>query len=169
MDTEYRIRLSKEPFTFAAAHFITFNGNICEPLHGHNYHVTVELAGPLDENGYVRDFVATREALAKLIAQLNHCVILPTKHPQILVETSADQGHEEVVARYESRRWVFPAEECTLLPIMNTTAELLAKWIGEQLLQSLSDSKAGGTAPTELIVEVDECDGQVGICRLSDL
>lgn len=169
MDTEYRIRLSKEPFTFAAAHFITFNGNICEPLHGHNYHVTVELAGPLDENGYVRDFVATREALAKLIAQLDHCVILPTKHPQILVETSADQGHEEVVARYESRRWVFPAEECTLLPIMNTTAELLAKWIGEQLLQSLSDSKAGGTAPTELIVEVDECDGQVGICRISDL
>ncbi len=169
MKTEYRIRLSKEPFTFAAAHFITYNGNVCEPLHGHNYHVAVELTGLLDENGYVRDFVATRDELAKVIAGLDHCVILPTKHQAISVETIRIEDRDEVVVTYKDRRWVFPASDCTLLPILNTTAELLAKWIGKQLLPSLKEPQTDKMICSEVVIEVDECDGQVGICRLSDL
>ena len=41
----FGVRLRKECHVFAAAHFITFNGNICERLHGHNYAVAVEVAG----------------------------------------------------------------------------------------------------------------------------
>lgn len=169
MHKNFRIRLTKEPFTFSAAHFITYNGNVCEPLHGHNYHVTVELAGPLDENGYVRDFVATRDTLAEIIQQLDHCVILPTQHSAIKVKASNEAGQQEIVATFEERRWVFPVADCKLLPIMNTTAELLAKWIGEQLLPTLLETNQPNSRCTEIVVEVDECDGQVGICRLYDL
>ena len=35
----YRTELNKESMVFSAAHFITFNGNICESIHGHNYGV----------------------------------------------------------------------------------------------------------------------------------
>ncbi|MEZ5948126.1 MAG: 6-carboxytetrahydropterin synthase [Planctomycetaceae bacterium] len=33
----YRVRVTKDHLVFSAAHFITFNGTICERLHGHNW------------------------------------------------------------------------------------------------------------------------------------
>jgi 6-pyruvoyltetrahydropterin/6-carboxytetrahydropterin synthase len=32
----YHIRIAKERHVFSAAHFITYDGDLCEPLHGHN-------------------------------------------------------------------------------------------------------------------------------------
>ena len=37
---------------------------------------------------------------------------------------------DEVVAAFGGRRWVFPQGDCRLLPVANTTAELLAAYIG---------------------------------------
>lgn len=36
-DAQFRVRVTKDHLVFSAAHFITFNGNICERLHGHNW------------------------------------------------------------------------------------------------------------------------------------
>jgi len=69
---EYRVVLQKQQLVFSSAHFITFNGDICECLHGHNYGVIGEVVGPLDENRYVIDFIAFRDTLAKLVKQLDH-------------------------------------------------------------------------------------------------
>ncbi|TWT47417.1 6-pyruvoyl trahydropterin synthase family protein [Botrimarina hoheduenensis] len=156
--TSYGVRLSKESFTFAAAHFITYDGDVCEPLHGHNYALRVELEGPLDENAYVYDFIATRDAIQRLVHQLDHCVLLPTEHPRILVQRVTEAGQDEVIARFEERRWVFPAADCRLLPLPNTTAEMLANWIGRQLIDVLPGL-------TALVVEVEECAGQAGLWR----
>lgn len=159
MSETYRVRLAKEEFTFCAAHFITFAGNTCEPLHGHNYRVSAEVAGPLDENHYVVDFIALRDTLKQLTQQLDHRMLLPTEHPAIRVDL---QG-AEVTARFEERRWVFPASDCVLLPVANTTAELLAKHLGEQLRVNLAPD---GQFPfTWLEVAVDECQGQWGVYR----
>ena len=57
MQERFHVRLEKEYLVFSAAHFITFNQNICERLHGHNYGVRVVVEGPLDENRYVVDFI----------------------------------------------------------------------------------------------------------------
>jgi len=161
----YAIRLEKAAFTFSAAHFITYGGGVCEPLHGHNYRVAIEAEGPLDENAYVLDFVATRDALAAITAGLDHRVLLPTDHAAIRVErVTGPAGGEEVVATFGDRRWVFPAAECVLLPVANTTAELLADWLGRRLLETLAER--GSPVPTGLTVAIDECDGQVGVCRL---
>ena len=161
MSESYHIRLAKEQFVFCAAHFITFNGNVCERLHGHNYRVTADIHGPLDENQYVVDFIAARDALLKITTALDHHVLLPTEHPLIAVTEQAGEGCPEVIARFEQRRWVFPREDCVLLPVANTTAELLARYIGLQLEEALH--AAGHTALTELVISVDECDGQQGI------
>lgn len=160
MSEQYHIRISKDYLVFSAAHFITFAGNICERLYGHNYGVAVEIAGPLDENHYVMDFIAVRDALKKIVDELDHHVLLPKEHPQIRV-VSDDRSVE---ATFEDRRWLFPREDCVLLPLANTTAELLARYIGKRLLDDLS--LAAGCRPAELTVEVDECNGQVGVCRL---
>ena len=57
------VRITKDYLVFSAAHFITYAGDICERLHGHNYRVQAELEGPLDENQYVIDFIVLRDTL----------------------------------------------------------------------------------------------------------
>jgi 6-pyruvoyltetrahydropterin/6-carboxytetrahydropterin synthase len=162
MNERYAVRLDKEYHVFSAAHFITFNGNICERLHGHNYRVAVEVPGPLDENQYVIDFIALRDELRKIVDELDHHVLLPTQHEQIHVHA----GPKEVEAKFEDRRWVFPLEDCVLLPVANTTAELLARYIGLRLLDALEQRTS--SRPKVLEVAVDENCGQWAICRLED-
>lgn len=154
----YRVRVTKDHLVFSAAHFITFNGNICERLHGHNWRTAVEVTGPLDENSYVFDFIALRDRLQEIVNRLDHRVLLPTGHPQIRVQAS----DREVEARFEERRWVFPREDCVLLPVANTTAELIARWIGERLWEAIAP-QARGSIQT-LQIEVEENFGQWAIC-----
>ena len=156
----YRVRVTKDHLVFSAAHFITFNGNVCERLHGHNWRTAVEVAGPLDENHYVFDFIALRDALQAVVNELDHRMLLPTQHPTIRVQPN----EREVEVTFEDRRWVFPREDCVLLPIENTTAERLAWWIGERL-RPLVETSAGGRIES-LRVEVEENFGQWAICEL---
>lgn len=156
------VRVTKDHLVFSAAHFITYNGNICERLHGHNWRVAVEVAGPLDENHYVYDFIALRDAVQRIVSELDHRMLLPTQHPAIRVQA----GSQEVEVRFENRRWVFPREDCILLDVENTTAEKLAWWIGHRLRQQLA--AAGGTSLTRTRVEVEENFGQWGVWEMSD-
>jgi len=162
MSESYWVRVTKDYLVFSAGHFITFNGNVCERLHGHNYRVTAEVFGPLDENHYVIDFIALRNALQAIVLELDHHMLLPTGHPTIKV--TADETSVEAV--FEDRRWVFPRGDCVLLPVPNTTAELLARYIGRRLLDDLAAKT--GARPKRLRIAVDECEGQVGVCELED-
>ncbi|MFP6753331.1 MAG: 6-carboxytetrahydropterin synthase, partial [Pirellulaceae bacterium] len=47
MADKFHVRLEKEQLIFSAAHFITFNDDTCERLHGHNYRVMAEVRGQL--------------------------------------------------------------------------------------------------------------------------
>jgi 6-pyruvoyltetrahydropterin/6-carboxytetrahydropterin synthase len=158
--SQFRVRVTKDHLVFSAAHFITYAGGVCERLHGHNWRTAVELSGPLDENHYVFDFIALRDALQKIVDGLDHRVLLPTRHPQIRVE----ERPAEVEAVFENRRWLFPREDCVLLPIENTTAELIAFWIAGQLQRLLNQTP--NHALESLRVEVEENFGQSAYCAL---
>jgi 6-pyruvoyltetrahydropterin/6-carboxytetrahydropterin synthase len=153
----FHIRLEKEQHVFSAAHFITFNGNVCERLHGHNYRVAMEIGGPLDENQYVVDFIAARDTLSGILAELDHHMLLPDRHPTIRVMPS----EQEVLVVFENRRWIFPRGDCVILPLANTTAELLARYIGEKFLEQLY--ARNHYVPQRLRVAVDENQGQWGV------
>ncbi|MCA9213967.1 MAG: 6-pyruvoyl tetrahydropterin synthase family protein [Planctomycetales bacterium] len=153
---DYRVRVSKDYLVFSAGHFITFNRNICERLHGHNYQVEAEVLGRLDDNHYVVDFIALRDALQKITLELDHYMLLPTEHPMIRVEAN----DKEVVATFENKRWVFPREDCILLPIPNTTTELLAQYIGERLIRDMGTTLTN--TATQIRIAVDENNGQWG-------
>lgn len=154
---KYQVRLEKEQLIFSAAHFITYGDNICERLHGHNYRVRCEVSGKLDENGYVVDFVALRDCLQKIVSDLDHHTLLPLSHESILVR----EEDEEVHVRFGKRRWVFPADNCRILPVANTTAELLARYIARQLMAQ-NDPRLAKSID-ELTVAVDENEGQWGV------
>ena len=161
----HRVELQKQLLTFSAAHFITFtdaSGNtICESIHGHNYAVRCIVEGPLNRDGYVVDFIALRDQLSAITKKMDHRVLLPTEHAQISVQSKEDA----VTVRYEDRRWVFPVEDCLLLPISNTTAELLAGHIADQLI-SVKQSW-GPESLMQLTIGVDENQGQWGEVQIS--
>jgi 6-pyruvoyltetrahydropterin/6-carboxytetrahydropterin synthase len=160
MSETYHVRVEKDYLVFSAAHFITFDGNTCERLHGHNYRVAAEVEGPLDENKYVIDFLALRDAVRSIVVELDHHMLLPTGHPTIKVQ--ANDWRVEV--NFQDRRWEFPRGDCKLLPVENTTTELLARYIGHRLLDDLSARL--GVRPEVLRIELDECYGQSAVCEL---
>lgn len=162
MAESYWVRLTKDYLVFSAAHFITFNGDVCERLHGHNYRVLAEVYGPLDENHYVVDFIALRDLLRDLCLELDHHMLVPTEHP--LIHCQADEASVELT--FHERRWVFPRCDCVLLPVPNTTTELLARYLGRRLLYGIEART--GKRPARIRVQVDECEGQMGVCELTD-
>jgi 6-pyruvoyltetrahydropterin/6-carboxytetrahydropterin synthase len=154
----YTVRVSKDYLVFCAGHFITYDGHECEPLHGHNYRAAAALEGPLDENAYVFDFTRLKRGLRAVVDRLDHRMLLPTKSALIRVT----QTGAEIQAAYRDKRYVFPASDVVLLPIPNTTAEMLAWWISQELQQGLGALPPGVTA---LEVEVDESTGQRAFYR----
>jgi 6-pyruvoyltetrahydropterin/6-carboxytetrahydropterin synthase len=150
----FKVRVTKDYLVFCAGHFITYSGDHCERIHGHNYRVAVEVEDDLDENQYVVDFIALKDLTRAITDELDHRMLLPTRSLKI-------QLHEEgpnIRVAYRDRHWSFPRDECALLPIANTTAELLADYIAARLRQSMT--QRSWNLPRLLRVEVEESFGQ---------
>jgi 6-pyruvoyltetrahydropterin/6-carboxytetrahydropterin synthase len=157
---QYNIRVAGDDLTFSAAHFITLEGGTCERLHGHTYRAAAEVFGPLDDCQCVVDFVAVRNALKAVLAELDHRVLLPTQNAAIRVSSQAG----EIGAVFAERRWVFPEGECVLLPIANTTNEAIARYVGERLAAALKSPH--GVMPEQIRVEIGEGTGCAAVCDL---
>jgi len=157
MNERFTVRVTKDYLVFCSGHFISYEGHQCERLHGHNYRASVEVVGPLDENYYVFDFIALKNCTRQITDELDHFMLLPTKNRLIHVE----EQQERVVVRYKEREWIFPRGDCVLLPIENTTAEMLARYIGQRLLADIT--KNHHFNPEILRVEVEESIGQFAI------
>jgi 6-pyruvoyltetrahydropterin/6-carboxytetrahydropterin synthase len=162
MNERFQVRLRKAVHVFCAGHFITLTDDICEAVHGHNWLVGADVDGPPDRHGMVVDFIKLRDLLSSITARLDHHMLLPTKN-RLLDVSHAEiaPGRAEVTVRFKDRRWVFPADECVLLPVENTTAEWIARWIGHELLAAMDT--AGSPVLGTLRIEVDECLGQSAI------
>jgi 6-pyruvoyltetrahydropterin/6-carboxytetrahydropterin synthase len=151
---QFTVRVTKDYLVFCSGHFITYQGDQCERIHGHNYRTAVEVEGDLDDNHYVIDFIALKDLTKSIIDELDHRMMLPTRSRHI-------QLHEDgpnIRVTYRDRYWSFPREECALVPIANTTAELLANYIADRLRTAMNDR--GWTTPQVLRVEVEESFGQ---------
>ncbi|MHB8620407.1 MAG: 6-pyruvoyl trahydropterin synthase family protein [Chloroflexota bacterium] len=150
------MRLDKADFNFSAAHFCVFPDGR-EPLHGHNYRVYMDLEGDLDALGYVAEFGWLKGLVRDIVATLDHRVLIATDCPSLQVRTSGGQ----VEVRWRDDWWSLPEGDVRQVPVVNTTAELLAGYVWECLRVRLGDH-AGIT----LTVEVEETPGQrAGISR----
>jgi 6-pyruvoyltetrahydropterin/6-carboxytetrahydropterin synthase len=159
MAETYKVRVTKDHLVFCSGHFISYEGDKCERLHGHNYRTAVEIEGDLDANQYVFDFIALKHCTKAITDELDHRMMLPTQNPLIAVEA----GLRSVHVRYRDREWLFPRDDCILLPIENTTAELLARYIARRLVEDLR--RQHHYEPRVLRVEVEENIGQSATCE----
>ncbi len=154
------VRVADDGLVFGAAHFITTAEDDCERLHGHNYRVKAEVYGPLDDNRCVVDFIALRAVLRGILDELDHRVLLAGEHPRIRVEVARQQ----IEAAFGQRRWVFPQDDCRVLPIANTTAESLAEYLAERLRKVLVSQFQ--MRPQRLRIELEESPGLSAVCEL---
>lgn len=156
---QFRIAVSKDGNLFAAAHFITYADGQAEPLHGHNYRIGAELSAPLDAHHLVFDFVRLKREIEAVAAELDHRVLLAAGNPALPVERTAEG---EVVVRSGADRYVFPARDVVVLDVPNTTAEMIAAWIADRLLERLG---ADAGPLTRIEVELEETTGQSAVVR----
>ena len=160
---EFRVSVSKDYLVFASAHFITFAGHRCEGLHGHNYRARVTLEGALDEESwFVFDFVILKRIMRRLCDEIDHKVLLPLDNSKVQV---AEEGESVTVAYEGTPRYVFPRKDCALLPVPNTTVEMLAELLTGRLRAELDTMGARGLTAIEM--EVEENVGQSAVYRVS--
>jgi 6-pyruvoyltetrahydropterin/6-carboxytetrahydropterin synthase len=150
---EFTVSITKEDLVFAAAHFITFAGHRCEKLHGHNYRASLLVAGALEQDSwFVVDFSAVKTVMRALTAELDHRVLLPRDNPKLAIAEKNGSVH---VAFDGQPRYVFPAGDCVILPIPNTTVEMLAQYLAGRVRNELH-----ATHLKTIEVEVEENFGQ---------
>ena len=154
--TTHRITLAGRGMGFAAAHFATFGGD-CEPLHGHNYAVTVELEGSLTaEESWILDFSEVRRLARGICKELDHKFILQTDGRALTIERTDDAYS----IAFRDRRYVMPASDVAPLPIDNSTAERLAEWFAGRMSNELGAWGAGNVRSVS--VGIGEDPGQTG-------
>ena len=159
----YRVSVAKDYLVFASAHFITFAGHRCEGLHGHNYRAHVTVEGEVNqESWFVFDFVELKRIMRRLCDEIDHLVLLPTASTRIQV---VEEGETVKVAVDGAPRYLFPRKDCALLPIPNTTVEMLAQMLTERLHAELSAQGAKGLTAIEM--EVEENFGQSAVYRVA--
>jgi 6-pyruvoyltetrahydropterin/6-carboxytetrahydropterin synthase len=158
---EYRVSVTKDYLVFASAHFITFAGHRCEGLHGHNYRVRVTIEGGLNQEAwFVFDFVELKRIMKRLCDEIDHLVLLPLESDRVKV---AEDGDTVRVSVDGKPRYLFPRRDCALLPIPNTTVEMLAKLLTTRLRAELEGG--GAKDLTAIEMEVEENFGQTAVYR----
>jgi 6-pyruvoyltetrahydropterin/6-carboxytetrahydropterin synthase len=157
-----QVTVAKESLRFSAAHFLTLPGHVCERLHGHNYRVAVTVDGPVDPStGFVVDFAVLKRVVQAVIEPLDHRVLVPSANPSLRTREADGQ----MVVDYGRPGWlVVPAAHACLLPVAQTTAELLAEWMAAKVWTVLRAE--GGSGLTRLLLELEESAGQAARTEL---
>lgn len=115
-----------------------------EPIHGHDFRVSVRVEGPRDASGCVLDFVAARRSLLEIAATWNHRAILATRAPETEyreIPPTSDNPVGEVVVLWrgapEPRRWVVPSDSVAWIDALNASTEELASVLLDRWLEKI--------------------------------
>lgn len=151
------LHLAKQNFKFSSAHFLIFDTQSAEMLHGHNYQVKVDVrckpTEELTEQGYHIDFNILKKAIKSLCDVWDEHILLPEKHPDIKYKFSTDKKNYEI--NFRDRFYSFPVNETIWLPISNTSVENLSALFAEKLLKQVSS-----LGVIQVRVTVEETRGQ---------
>jgi len=116
---------------FSAAHWVEGAGK-CERLHGHDYYVSVRVYGPVNKDGTVIDFRVLKDAIKRVIEDLDHKVLISEK--RVIKEENG-----LLYITKDTKQIVLPKEDVYLLPLDIITAEELAKYIANRIYEELKE------------------------------
>lgn len=157
MSRTFSIEVAKDYFNFASAHFLIFANGRREALHGHNYQVSVKMEGELDHAGVVLDFIAFKPLVKQVCDALDHRTMIQTKSPMLKVR----RRDKDVEVLYRKQRILLPHSDVILLPLANTSTELLAEHVADKIRRQVR-RKFPRTRIRFMEVGVEEARGQRG-------
>ncbi len=160
MPRRFSIEVAKDYFTFASAHFLIFANGQREPLHGHNYQVSVGMEGELDQAGVVLDFIQFKPLVKRVCDGLDHRTLIQSKSDVIKVH----RRPKDVEILYRKQRLLLPRRDVILLPLKNTSTELLAEYIAKQIQRRVT-AQFPRAKIRYVEVGVEEARGQKGVFR----
>src|SRR2546428_11355031 len=87
-----------------------------------------------------------KDLMKRLTDEIDHKVLLPLESAKIHV---SEEGDTVRVAVAGKPRYVFPRDDCALLPVPNTTVEMLAQYLAGRVCKALAASGGGGLRARE--------------------
>src|SRR5436190_22167183 len=116
MSRRFSIEVAKDYFNFASAHFLIFANGKREPLHGHNYQISVTIEGELDRAGVVLDFISFKPLVKQVCDSLDHRTLIQTESPLVTVR----QREREVEVLYKKEGSLLRRRDVLVLSLFNT-------------------------------------------------
>ena len=149
----YRLKINREDFNFSAAH-IFINNNKIERLHGHNYHITVEVEGNLNNDFYLIDFRKIKKIIKDICKSLNHRTLIPKLNPMIKISHSEEYVRLEINKKFMQ---LF-SEDVYFFPLPNVSTELISLFFFNKVSKALK--KINGNRVEIIKIEITESFGQ---------
>ncbi|MFX0207833.1 MAG: 6-carboxytetrahydropterin synthase [Candidatus Hodarchaeota archaeon] len=118
---EYKIRIAHPSLKFSSAHFL-IDHEKCGSLHGHNYYVSILVAGQIRESAMLIDFIHLKKLVREECAILDHKILIPLRSPFF----EFTKTEKSVKIKTKNKFYMFPLEDCVLLDLEAVTSELLA-------------------------------------------
>jgi len=158
LEEQFSIKVYKQYFNFAASHFMIFENGTREPLHGHNYRVMFRGVAPKLSGDMVFDFLDIKPIVRDICNSLDHKLIIPKDHPQIRIDQS---DLNTVITTPDGCMFSIPTTDILLLPILNSSAELIAMYISQEVRRVVLEKYQFKFS--ELEIEVEETPGQSAV------
>lgn len=158
---EYAIKIYKQYFNFACAHFMIFQDGTREPLHGHNYRVQLKAHAPKLEGDMVFDFLDIKPLVRQLCDSLDHKLLLQGECPQLKIHDEEPNWRLEMP---DQTMMMIPKQDVLILPILNTSVERLAIYLAHELDHLVQEKFNFQFSSLEL--EVEESPGQSAVYQL---
>jgi 6-pyruvoyltetrahydropterin/6-carboxytetrahydropterin synthase len=117
---------------FSACHFIAGHAR-CGKLHGHLYVIQVILHGEKGEDGMIMDFIELKRVLRMIADEFDHRVLLPGRSERVILEHHDD----EVEAKIDNKRYIFPMEDVLILDIKESSAEEIAEVMVKRIVEEI--------------------------------
>jgi len=193
--TQFEIRVSKDTFKFNASHFVAYPGfRERLHGHNYRTSVKLIGTDKIGRDGYVLDFGCVKTVTKEVCKELNEYFLVPTLSEVLKITVEDDDGTETTIcgdaddhptpvtkrskkrkrSKYpgsvtieteDGQTFVFPRDDCLLLPIAHSTAEELAVYIYGKILEKLDADYLRKRGVSAMEVTVSEAPGQDAVFR----
>lgn len=157
---------------FSSAHLIPGHSS-CGFIHGHSYFVDAEIEGERDGDfEFVVDFKDVKSSLRAICKTLDHRLLIPIYNKYISFkgiekeDVSVELLDEEKTLYFKvgDKGYAIPRSDCIILPLKHSSAESLAQYFTEQLVEDLKSK--GYTNLSSVSLCVNEGIGQGAMYQL---
>jgi 6-pyruvoyltetrahydropterin/6-carboxytetrahydropterin synthase len=122
----------KAGLRFSGCHIIPEHG-VCNRLHGHTYTIHTRIHGTLNEQGFVLDFGIIKDILRNIVTELDHRLLVPERNSHLKIV-----NRDPLELSVEGKQYIIPNEDVVFLQIQSATAEHLAEYILNRVIETMT-------------------------------